>query len=101
VVTKASSTTRASVKHRAPSARKAVITVRVKSAVEAEGSVRIKVRTGNKSKARTISLRDGRARLVLRGLTPGRHRITATYAGSPSVAPSSDSTVLRVTRAGR
>ena len=49
-------------------------------------------------RTRSVTLRDGRARLVLRGLAPGVHRITATYAGSPDVAGSSDSTVLRVTR---
>ncbi len=98
VVAKASSTTRARVKHRSRSARKAVVTVRVRAAVEAVGTVRIKFQSGKKVKARTVTLRDGKARLVLRGLAPGKHRITATYAGSPSVARSSDSTVLRVTR---
>ncbi|PKH40714.1 Alpha-L-arabinofuranosidase [Nocardioides alpinus] len=101
VVTRASSTTRASVTHRSPSATKAVVTVRVRAAVEATGTVRIKVGTGKKAKVRTVTLRDGRARIVLRGLAPGKHRITATYAGSPDVARSSDSTVLRVTKAGR
>ena len=101
VVAKASSTTRATVRHPSPSARKAVVTVRVTSAVEATGTVRITVRTGKKAKARTVTLRDGKARLVLRGLAPGRHRITSTYAGSADVARSSDSTVLRVTRSAR
>lgn len=101
VVAKASSTTRASVTHRSPSAKKAVVTVRVKAAVEAEGTVRIKVKLGKKVTTRTVRLRDGKGRLVLRGLVPGKHRITATYAGSPDVARSSGSTVLRVTRAGR
>ena len=75
--------------------------MRVRSAVEATGTVRITVGTGTKAKARTVTLRDGKARLVLRGLAPGRHRITATYAGSPDVARSKDSTALRVTKAGR
>ena len=97
VVAKAASTTRVGVTG-SPSAKKAVVTVRVKAAVEAAGTVRVKVRTGKKVKARTLTLRDGKARLVLRGLAPGKHRITATYAGSPDVARSSDSTVLRVTR---
>ena len=101
VVAKASSTTRARVKHHTPSARKAVVIVKVAAAVDAEGTVRIKVRTGKKVTTRTVTLHDGRARLVLRGLATGSHRITATYAGSPDVARSSDSTVLRVTRAGR
>ncbi|PUA80172.1 alpha-L-arabinofuranosidase C-terminal domain-containing protein [Nocardioides currus] len=98
VVARASSTVQVAARHRSLSARKAVVAVRVTSAVDATGTVRITVRTGKKARSRTVTLRDGKARLVLRGLAPGRHRITATYAGSPDVARSSDSTVLRVTR---
>ena len=56
------------------------------------------MRSSGKSRARTVALREGKARLVLRGLAPGTHRITVAYAGSPDVAPSRASTVLRVTR---
>ncbi|WP_082587351.1 alpha-L-arabinofuranosidase C-terminal domain-containing protein [Nocardioides sp. Soil774] len=81
------------------SVRKSVALVEVEALVDPSGRVRITVRTaGEKARTRTVSLHDGRARLALRDLAPGRHRITATYAGSPDVARSSDTVVLRVTR---
>lgn len=97
-VAKASSRTRATVRHGSSSARKAVVVVKVSSDVEVEGRVKVTVRTGKKARTRTVTLREGRARLVLRGLRAGAHRITATYAGSADVAPSRDRAVLRVTR---
>lgn len=97
-VAKASSRTRATVRHGSSSARKAVVVVEVAAAVEVEGRVEVTVRTGRKARTRTVTLREGRARLVLRGLRAGTHRITATYAGSADVAPSRDRAVLRVTR---
>ncbi len=100
-VTRARSTTRTTVRERPAASPRAVLDLRVSSAVEARGTVRVAVRHDGRVVTRTVALRDGRARVVLRGLTPGRHRITATYAGSASVAPSSDHTVVRVTGAGR
>jgi hypothetical protein len=97
-VVKARSRTDVVVKHRSPSARKAVVVARVRAAVAATGTVRVTVRTSGTSRSRTVALRDGKARLVLRGLARGTHRITVAYAGSPDVAPSRASTVLRVTR---
>lgn len=97
-VVKARSRTDVVVKHRLPSARKAVVVARVRAAVAATGTVRVTVRTSGTSRSRTVALRDGKARLVLRGLARGTHRITVAYAGSPDVAPSRASTVLRVTR---
>jgi alpha-L-arabinofuranosidase/regulation of enolase protein 1 (concanavalin A-like superfamily) len=100
-VTRARSTTRATVRERAAASPRAVLDIRVSSAVAPQGRVRVAVRHDGRVTTRTVELHDGRVRLVLRGLAAGRHRITATYAGSATVAPSSDRTVLRVTGAGR
>jgi hypothetical protein len=100
-VAKASSTTRVVARAR-DAAGRTKVTVKVASAVEADGRVRVAVRTdGRVVSTRTVTLRDGRASLVLRRLARGTHRITATYVGSASVAPSKGRTALRVTRAGR
>lgn len=97
-VSRARSRTDVVVKHRSRSAGKAVVVAKVRAAVAVTGTVRVTVRSSGKSRARTVALREGKARLVLRGLAPGTHRITVAYAGSPDVAPSRASTVLRVTR---
>ena len=79
--------------------RKAVALVHVEAPVDPSGRVRITVRTtGAKARTKTVTVRDGRVRLPLRDLSPGRHRITARYTGSPDVARSSDTVVLRVAR---
>jgi alpha-L-arabinofuranosidase/regulation of enolase protein 1 (concanavalin A-like superfamily) len=98
VVRKARSRTDVVVKHRAPSARTAVVVAKVRAAVVVTGKVRVTVRSSGTARTRTVGLRQGKARLVLRGLVPGTHRITVAYAGSPDVAPSRAATVLRVTR---
>lgn len=102
-VTKARSRTTVVVKRRSPSARRGVALIRVTSAVEVEGTVRVAVRAPGARKARTttVRLRDGRGRLRLRGLRPGAHSITATYVGSDDVARSRGRLVLRVTEVGR
>jgi hypothetical protein len=88
-VAKATSRTRVS-------ASRSVVRVRVEASVAPRGTVRITVRTvGGKARTRTVTLHGGRARLPLRDLSPGRHRITATYAGSSDVARSRASVVLR------
>jgi hypothetical protein len=88
-VAKATSRTRVS-------ASRSVVRVRVEASVAPRGTVRIIVRTvGGKARTRTVTLHGGRARLPLRDLSPGRHRITATYAGSSDVARSRASVVLR------
>lgn len=99
-VTRASSRTRVAVRPRPVTAgRKLAVAVRVNSAVETTGTVRIVVRRGARAVlSRTVRLREGRARLRLRGLRPGRHSITATYGGSPTVAASKATIRLRVTR---
>lgn len=101
-VSRAASRTSVAVEPRA-TPRRAVVTVRVRSAVDADGTVRVSVRGPGRAKAvtRTVRLREGRGRLVLRGLARGTHRITATYAGSGDVAPSRDRAVLRVSEVGR
>ena len=87
---------------RSATSRRAVVPVKVSAAVAADGKVRIKVRQGGRVvRTRTATLADGRARLVLRSLAPGSYRISVTYAGSATVAPSSGRTALRVTGAGR
>lgn len=102
VVGKARSTTTAGVRPRSATSRRAVVAVRVSAAVAADGKVRIKVRQdGRVVRTRTVALADGRARLVLRSLATGGYRISVTYAGSATVAPSSGRTGLRVTGAGR
>ena len=101
-VTRAASRTKVRVRPRAvrPDAP-ATVRVRVRSAAAA-GTVRIVVqRAGDAVRTRTADLRDGTASLRLPGLDPGRHRITATYGGSPTVAASTGSTTLRVSGAGR
>jgi len=102
-VTKASSATRVTAMPRpATAGKKVTITVKVASAVEATGTVRISIRRGTKLVlSRTVEVLDGEGHLRLRLLAAGRHRITATYAGSATVAPSSATTALRVIRAGR
>jgi hypothetical protein len=100
-VTRARSTTTATVRPRPAASPRAVLDIRVAAAVAPQGKVRVAVRHDGRVTTRTVTLDDGRARLVLRGLAAGRHSITATYAGSATVAPSSDRTVLRVTGAGR
>ena len=102
-VTKASSATRVTAcRDRHTAGKKVTISVKVAAAVEATGTVRISVRRGTKVVlSRTVEVRDGEGRLRLRLLAAGRHRITATYAGSATVAPSSATTALRVIRAGR
>lgn len=100
-VTKASSTT-AVTATRATSKKAAKVTVTVRSAVTATGTVRVVVRKGAKTVAtRTVTLRGGAGTLTLPKLAVGSYRITATYAGSASVASSSGGTALRVTKAGR
>jgi alpha-L-arabinofuranosidase/regulation of enolase protein 1 (concanavalin A-like superfamily) len=103
VVTRATSTTRPTVRSRTLKAgRKAVVRVRVAAAVEAVGTVTIKVRKAGRVVAtRTMSLAEGADKAALPRLRTGRYRITATYSGSPSVAASTGSTALRVTGAGR
>jgi hypothetical protein len=97
-VRKARSRTDVVVKHRSPAARQGVVVAEVRAAVAATGTVRVTVRSSGRSRTKTVALREGKARLVLRGLAPGTHRITVAYAGSADVAPSRASTVLRVTR---
>ena len=103
VVTRATSTTRPTVRSRTLTAgRKAVVRVRVAAAVEAVGTVTIKVRKAGRVVAtRTMTLAEGAGKAALPRLRTGRYRITATYSGSPSVAASTGSTALRVTGAGR
>jgi hypothetical protein len=103
VVTRATSTTRATVRPRTVSAgRKAVVRVRVAAAVEAAGTVTVKVRKAGRVVAtRTTTLVEGAGKVALPRLRSGRYRITATYAGSTDVAVSKGTTALRVTGAGR
>ncbi|MFC7359116.1 alpha-L-arabinofuranosidase C-terminal domain-containing protein [Nocardioides astragali] len=102
VVDKARSTTKASVRPRKATSRRATVTAKVSAAVAAEGKVWVKVRRdGRVVLTRTLTLTDGRARLALRSLAPGSYRISVTYAGSATVARSSGTTALRVTGAGR
>lgn len=103
VVTRATSTTRATVRPRTVSAsRKAVVRVRVAAAVEAAGTVEVLVRkAGRVIATRTMTLAEGTGKAALPRLRAGRYRITATYSGSPSVAASKGTTALRVTGAGR
>jgi hypothetical protein len=102
-VTKARSATKVAARPRpATHGEKVTVSVKVAAAVDATGTVRISVRRGTKVVlTRTVAIRDGKARLRLRGLDVGRHRITAKYAGSSTVAGSSSSTSLSVIRAGR
>ena len=46
----------------------------------------------------TDAVVDGRLRVVLRGLAPGRHTVRASYAGTSIVLPGSASTTVRVPR---
>jgi alpha-L-arabinofuranosidase/regulation of enolase protein 1 (concanavalin A-like superfamily) len=103
VVTRATSTTRATVRpHTVAAGRKAVVKVRVAAAVEATGTVKVLVRKAGRVVAtRTMTLAEGAGKAALPRLRAGRYRITATYSGSPSVATSKGSTALRVTGAGR
>lgn len=103
VVTRATSTTRPSVRPRSMAAgHKAVVRVHVAAAVEASGTVTLKVRTAGRVVAtRTVTLAEGAGKAALPRLRAARYRITATYSGSPSVAASTGSTALRVTGAGR
>jgi len=102
-VTKASSAAKVTATPRpATAGKKVTVSVKVASAVEATGTVRISIRRGTKLVlSRTVEVRVGEGHLRLRLLAAGRHRITATYAGSATVAPSSATTALRVIRAGR
>lgn len=101
VVTRATSSTRAKVRT-VKAGRKAVVRVRVAAAVEAAGTVTLKVRRAGRVVAtRTITLADGAGKATLPRLRAGRHRITTTYSGSPNVEVSKRTTALRVTGAGR
>ncbi|PVG82253.1 hypothetical protein DDE18_12200 [Nocardioides gansuensis] len=103
IVTKATSTTRVTVRPRTvPPRKKATATVTVAAPVEPEGVVRVKIRKdGRVVGTRVVRLAEGKGRAVLPRLPLGRYHLTATYSGSSTVASSSDKTVLRVTGAGR
>lgn len=72
---------------------KAVVTVAVAAAVPVSGSV--EVRDG-KRLVRTAALAGGKARLTLKNLRKGKHRITVTYGGSTTVARSQRTFTVRV-----
>lgn len=100
-VTRASSTTTVAAA-RTSAAKGARVRVTVRSAVTATGTVKVVVRKGSRSVAtRTVTLRRGAGTLTLPRLAVGSYRISAAYGGSAGVAPSSDVSVLRVTKAGR
>jgi alpha-L-arabinofuranosidase/regulation of enolase protein 1 (concanavalin A-like superfamily) len=103
VVTRATSTTRATLRTGTVAAGlRAVVRVRVAAAVEAAGTVTVKVRKeGRVVASRTMALAEGAGKIALPRLRAGRYRITATYSGSPSVEASMGTTALRVTGAGR
>jgi hypothetical protein len=47
-------------------------------------------------RTRTVDLQDGAARVVFRRLTPGSHPVTASYAGTDTVAGSAASDTATV-----
>ncbi|WP_193605190.1 alpha-L-arabinofuranosidase C-terminal domain-containing protein [Nocardioides dongkuii] len=102
-VLRASSRTEVTVRGRTTTRTQATVRVQVAAAVAAAGTVRVVVRSGGSVLAtRTVALRrGGDATATLPRLRAGGYRVTATYAGSADVAPSSGSTALRVTKAGR
>lgn len=59
---------------------KVVIEVRSPHVAQIEGTVVVRVDGGAPQK---LTLKNGRARLVLRGLAQGQHTVKAVYAGSP------------------
>ncbi|MEI5676385.1 MULTISPECIES: alpha-L-arabinofuranosidase C-terminal domain-containing protein [unclassified Nocardioides] len=100
-VVRASSSTTVTAR-RTTARKKAKAVVKVRSAVAATGRVAVVVRKGGRVVARaTVPLRGGAATATLPRLKAGSYRVTATYAGSAGVAPSSGSSALRVTKAGR
>ncbi|HEY1116629.1 MAG TPA: Ig-like domain-containing protein [Acidimicrobiales bacterium] len=63
--------------------RKAVVTVAVGSSRPVSG--RVQVRVGKKA-VRTVTLSGGRAKVTVKRLRKGKHRVTVTYLGSATVA---------------
>jgi alpha-L-arabinofuranosidase/regulation of enolase protein 1 (concanavalin A-like superfamily) len=100
-VVRATSTTTVTV-GRATTRKAATVKVAVRSGATAAGTVKVVVKKGARTVvARSVTLRGGTGSVTLPRLGAGSYRITAAYAGSAAVAPSSDGTVLRVTKAGR
>jgi hypothetical protein len=86
----------------ATQADRARTTVRVDATLAVSGKVRISVRrNGWTMVSRTVSLARERGSVLLPRLAPGRYTVTARYTGSPSVAPSTGATTLRVVRSRR
>ncbi len=89
-VVRAASRTTVAAPARTTTARQVPVTVRVGSAMPAAGRVTVVVRRdGRAVLTRTLAVRDGVARTTLPRLRAGRHTVTARYAGSATVAPSS------------
>jgi hypothetical protein len=100
-VTKAASTSAISVSPAKVTARTAAtVTVKITSTVRATGAARVVITKSGRvavSKSATVAT-SGRATVKLPKLAAGSYRITATYSGSATVAASTKTVILTVTR---
>ncbi|TYL55071.1 hypothetical protein FXB39_05645 [Nocardioides sp. BGMRC 2183] len=92
LVAKAGSTTRAKAPARVKRKQRAVVTVTV-AATGLTPTGTVQIREGARVVG-TARLVDGTAKVRIRRLAPGRHRLTAVYAGSAAVEGSTSSAVV-------
>ena len=76
------------------------VVLRISTTVRASTAVagRVEVRDGGRRLKRVPLDGDGTVTTTVRGLDPGRHRITVRFLGSPTVAPSSRTWVVKIPR---